>query len=84
MASWASLDGETGRKWGLKDKKTKAALKMYCILQAMSVLPQEQPSTSHLFPYLAPAQEEFLLPAAGHQLCAWMSRSLHTLKTGRR
>lgn len=84
MASWAFLGGETGKEWGLKDKKARVAFKIYCISWAMIVLPQEQPSTSHLFPHLAPAQEEFLLPAAGHQLCTWISRYSHTLKTGGR
>lgn len=44
MASWAFLDRETGRKWCLKDKKARAAFKIYCIPWAMNVLPQEQPS----------------------------------------
>lgn len=81
MASWAFLEVETVRKWGLEHKKARAAFKIYCIPWAMNVPLQEQPSTSHFFPHLAPAQEEFLLPAVGGQLCAWMSRFLHTLKT---
>lgn len=60
--SWAFLDGETGKDWGLKDKKAKrAAFKIYCISWAMNGLPQEQPSTSYLFPHLAPAQKKFFL-----------------------
>lgn len=50
----------------------------------MDVLPQEQPSTSHLFSHRTPALEDFLLPALGCQPCVWMSRSLHTLKAGGR
>lgn len=50
MASWAFLDGETGRKQCLKGKMARAAFKIYCIPWAMNVLPQEKPSTSYLFP----------------------------------
>lgn len=49
-ASWSFVDREAGIKWGLKDKKARAAFKIYCIPWAMNAFAQEQPSTAISFP----------------------------------